>query len=84
MIKEFVIFKNSKQDNPKAPTHRVMARVDQDLVEVGAGWARESKTGNKFLSIKLKDPYQDKKGFYLEIEGNNTPPEGQNTPVDEF
>lgn len=68
-MQEFIIFKNTKQsDNPKAPTHRVMATIDNTLVEIGAGWSRESKSGNKFLSIRLKSPYEDKAGYSIKID----------------
>ena len=65
-MQEFIIFKNTKpNDNPKAPTHRVMATINNELVEIGGGWSRESKTGNKFLSIRLKSPYKDKNGYSI-------------------
>jgi len=68
-MKEFIIFKNTKpSDNVKAPTHRVMATIGNELVEIGGGWSRESKTGNKFLSIRLKDIYKDKNGYFIGID----------------
>lgn len=79
-FKEFIIFKNTKgSENPKAPTHRIMARIDDTLTEVGAGWQKE-KNGNKYLSCKLRDNYKDhtdesksRKGFHLGIDGLKKP-----------
>ena len=84
-MKEFIIFKNTKQgENPKAPTHRVMATINNTLTEIGAGWSREGKNGNKFLSIRLKSPYQDKAGYIIAEEGSNTPPDAQNGDINDF
>lgn len=99
MIKEFVIFKNTKESkNPKAPTHRIMAKLNgEDLVEVGAAWAKESKNGNKFLSCRLQNVWVDhtdrtksRRGFVIVDESlvvdeeKSTPPENPETTIDAF
>src|SRR3546814_19822887 len=38
--------------NDKAPTHRVFV----GRAEIGAGWAKQSKEGRDYLSLKLDDP----------------------------
>lgn len=92
MIKEFVIFRNTKQsDNPKAPTHRVMAKIGDTLVEIGAGWSRE-KNGNKYLSCKLRDIYKDhtddlksRNGYNISIDrAKSTPPEAPEDDLSVF
>lgn len=83
-MQEFIIFKNTKpNDNPKAPTHRVMATINNELVEIGGGWSRESKTGNKFLSIRLKSPYKDKNGYSIKIEKPDEE-DNEEPPLDTF
>jgi len=85
MFKEFIIFKNTKpSDNVKAPTHRVMATINNTLTEIGAGWSREGKNGNKFLSIRLKSPYQDKAGYIIAEEGSNTSPNEPQDDINDF
>lgn len=100
MIKEFIIFKNTKESkNPKAPTHRIMAKVDgEELIEIGAGWSKESKSGNKYLSCRLQNVWVDHSdrsktriGFaianekdIITDEPDNTSPEAQNDPIDAF
>jgi uncharacterized protein (DUF736 family) len=77
MIKEIMIFRSKPSDNPKAPSHRVMARVGDTLVELGAAWTQESKKdGSKYLSVKLRDEYKDhtdaqksRKGWHIEEDG---------------
>jgi uncharacterized protein (DUF736 family) len=84
-MKEFIIFRNTKQgDNPKAPTHRVMATINNTLTEIGAGWSREGKNGNKFLSIRLKSPYQDKAGFVIVEEDSKTSPNEPQGDINDF
>ena len=39
-------------DNENAPSHRVFV----GRVEIGAAWAKRSKEGNPYLSVKLDDP----------------------------
>lgn len=91
MIKEFIIFRNTKETtNPKAPTHRIMAKVNgDDLVEIGAGWAKESKSGNKFLSCRLQNVWVDhsdrtktRKGFAIADEKQIMTDEPENAPVE--
>lgn len=36
----------------KSPTHRVFARG----VKIGAAWARKSKAGRDYLSVRIDDP----------------------------
>lgn len=93
MIKEFVIFRNTKQsDNPKAPTHRVMATINNTLTEIGAGWSREGKNGNKYLSCKLRDIYKDhtddsksRNGYNISIDrAKNTPLEAPEDDLSVF
>ena len=50
--KNVTIVTEEPSDNENAPTHRVfLARAD-----IGAGWAKTSKEGRDYLSIKLDDP----------------------------
>lgn len=76
-MKEFIIFKNNQVKNEKSPTHKMMAKINNELVEIGACWSREGKNGNKFLSCKLSSAYVNKekniarRGFTLTQEENS-------------
>lgn len=52
-----VLFRETEKKNPKAPDYKGKLNVDGRPLEV-AGWIRESKAGNKFLSIKVQEPRQ--------------------------
>lgn len=86
-IKEIMIFKSKPSDNPKAPSHRVMARIGDDLVSVGGAWTNESKKdGSKYLTVKFQNAYKDhtdesksRKGFHIAVDGAvKAPVEPQN------
>ena len=49
------IFKN-KKTNDKAPDYRGSINIDGKDYEV-AGWVRPTKTGDNFLSLTAKEPY---------------------------
>jgi len=90
-MKEFIIFRNKPSDNPKAPTHRIMAKIGDTLTEIGAGWQKE-KNGNKYLSCKLRDIYKDhtdssksRNGYSISIDGTTKAPvEPEFDDIDEF
>lgn len=51
-----VLFRNNrKQEGSKAPDYNGKLEIDGTEYEL-AGWIRESKAGNKFLSIKAQLP----------------------------
>ncbi len=92
MIKEIMIFKSKPNDNPKAPSHRVMARVGDDLVSVGGAWTNESKKdGSRYLTVKFQEPYKDhtdasksRKGFHVAVDGAKVELEDQAEDLDIF
>lgn len=46
------IVPESEQANENAPTHRVYV----GRAEIGAAWAKTSREGREYLSVKLDDP----------------------------
>ena len=50
--KNVTITAEEPSDNESAPTHRVFVSG----ADIGAGWAKTSKEGRDYLSIKLDDP----------------------------
>lgn len=68
-MKELIIFKNDhKVEGSKQPDFKLMAKVDDKLVEIGAGWNRKTQKGTPMISCLLSKPYQDKKGYHLEVD----------------
>lgn len=51
-----VLFKNDSQ-NEKAPNYKGKINVDGKEYELAA-WIRESKTGTKFMSLKVQEPFK--------------------------
>jgi len=85
MIKNFSIFKVSEKKNDAQPDYRISAKVGEAYVDVGAGWIKDSKAG-KYISVKLRDEYQDKCGFALvevsskKLESEMTTSDGRPVP----
>ena len=50
--KNVTIVAETASDNENAPSHRVFVAK----AEIGAAWAKTSKEGRDYLSIKLDDP----------------------------
>ena len=73
-IKNFNCFKVTEKKNDKQPDYRLSAKIGEEYVEIGAGWVKENPKG-KYISFKLADQFQDKKGYSL-IEEVNVAPEG--------
>lgn len=68
-MKEFIIFKNDyKTEGSKQPDFKLMAKVGDNLEQVGAGWNRKTDKGKPMISCVLSKPYQDKKGYHLEVD----------------
>ena len=63
------IFKNEKKGNDKAPDYRGSINIDGKDWEI-AGWVRPTKTGDNFLSLTAKEPYN--KGGAVEQSNNHT------------
>lgn len=51
-----VLFKN-ESDNDKAPSYKGKINVDGKEYELAA-WVRVGKSGQKFMSLKVQEPYQ--------------------------
>jgi uncharacterized protein (DUF736 family) len=49
------IFKN-KKTNDKAPDYRGSVNIDGKDWEI-SGWSKQTKTGDGYLSISVKEPY---------------------------
>lgn len=50
-----VLFKNDQKGNEKAPWYKGNIEIGGIKYDLAA-WVRESKAGNKFLSLKATDP----------------------------
>jgi uncharacterized protein (DUF736 family) len=64
-MKQFLIFKNDKK-NDKEPDYRLSAKIGESFVEIGAGWIKDGKNGNKFISCQFSKPFKDRKGYHIE------------------
>lgn len=73
-IKNFNCFKVTEKKNDKQPDYRLSAKFGDEYVEIGAGWAKENPKG-KYISFKLSEPYNKRRGYSL-IEEANVAPEG--------
>ena len=71
-----VLFKNFRKENDRHPDYRGKINVDGVEKEISA-WIKESKKGDKFMSIAVSEPYNG---------GNKqaTKPAPQPAPADEF
>lgn len=70
-IQNFMCFKNTdKVEGSKEPDYRLSARIGEvgndKFVDIGAGWIKDGKNG-KFISFTLREPYQEKDGFVIEV-----------------
>jgi len=52
-----VLFRETDKKSEKAPDYKGKLNVNGKELEI-AGWLRESKNGNKFLSLKVQEPRQ--------------------------
>lgn len=52
-----VFFREKEKKNPKGPDYRGKLNVEGKEYEI-AGWIRESKAGNKFMSLSVQEPRQ--------------------------
>lgn len=59
IIKSLSIFKNKKVESDKAPSHKLSGRIGESFVDLGSAWTKETKTGDKFLSVQLSKAWVD-------------------------
>ena len=80
-MQNFSIFKVTKDpNNTKLPDYRISIKVNDEFVDAGACWIKDSKSG-KYMSCKLNDPYLDKrKGFEIVEKVNKKEQPLKNTP----
>jgi hypothetical protein len=61
----FVIFKNDKKTNEKAPDYRMLVKFGEGkFIEVAGVWLKEGAKG-KFFSGKMKKAYGDSEGYLI-------------------
>ena len=65
MIQSVQLFKNGRKEKDNQPDYILSAKIGEEFVEIGAGFIKQGKS-DKYISIALKKPYKDKKGYYLE------------------
>ena len=54
----FVLFRNDKKGNEKAPDYRGnLTLADGEKKEIAA-WVKEGKNGSKFLAGRISEPYK--------------------------
>jgi len=51
------LFKNYRKDSDRHPDYKGTINVDGKDYDIAA-WLRESKKGDKFMSLKVSEPYQ--------------------------
>jgi uncharacterized protein (DUF736 family) len=54
-----VLFKNDKATSEKAPQYKGTLNVQGKEFEIAA-WVREGKSGKKFMSLKVSEPFEPK------------------------
>lgn len=70
-MKSFLIFKAKEQKTDKSPSHNIVVFEGEEdnrkSVYVGVCWAKQSKSGESFLSCKLQDEDKEyhRKGYKL-------------------
>lgn len=83
-MKEFQLWKNNKKTQDNHPDYNICIVEDNTFKYIGACWKRESK-GKSFLSCKLSEPYNDKKGYHFsEDKFNANGTKKVDSSVDEF
>lgn len=63
-IQSFSIFKNTKKEKETQPDYKLSAKINDEYVEIGAGWIKDGKSG-KFISVQLKKPYDSRDGYEI-------------------
>ena len=76
MYKNFSCFKVTDKKNDKEPDYRLTMKVEDEFIEIGAGWIKTSPKGTKYISFSLSKPYKDRKGWHFvadeeDVEFNN-------------
>lgn len=51
----FQIFKNKYKKADNQPDYKISAKIDDKYVEIGAGWKKEMKNGEVYISCKLSE-----------------------------
>lgn len=59
IIKNFSVFRGKPSENPKAPTHSLSTKIGEDFLNIGSAWTKETKKGDKYLSVQLSNAYVD-------------------------
>ena len=54
----FVLFKNDKKGNEKAPDYSGTVTLADGTEKQLAAWLRESQKGTKFMSGRISEPYK--------------------------
>lgn len=70
-IKNFTIKTNQNKKADNQPDRILCAKVGEAWVDIGAGFIKEDKNGNKYLSAVLANPYEgtNKEGLPFKREG---------------
>jgi uncharacterized protein (DUF736 family) len=66
-IKSFAIFKNTNKTKDTQPDYRMSVKIGDEYLDLGGAWIKEGKSG-KFISCKLSDARDTRKGFRIVIE----------------
>ena len=78
------LFKRDKQGNENRPDYSGPINVDGVDKELAA-WIREDRNGNKYMSLKVSDPYKPQQTQHHQSKANgyqadNTPDFDQDVP----
>ncbi len=80
--------KNTKKETDTQPDYRISFKDGDTFYEGGAGWKKQDKNGNTYISCKLSDIWKDhtdetktRKGWHI---AEDTPAKPQNAPENDF
>ena len=82
MVKVFSIFANKNKKTDKEPDYVMSAKIGEGYQEIGGCWLKDGKDGDgnpqKFFSCKLRNQYNDRKGYVIIDESTVTEDNGGN------
>jgi hypothetical protein len=62
MIKNFAILKNKNKKTDKHPDYLLSTKVNEEFIEIGAAYLKDTQRGEKYFSCSLKKEYQPPEG----------------------
>ncbi len=79
MTHNFIIQKNNFKDTDNKPDYRIVAKDGEEFVTVGAGWKKQDKAGNAYISCTLSKSFNGKPGYRIASEAPESPQSDDNS-----